>query len=224
MSPKTTYDNDIEMLFKHLENKDVTGYMPFMYIYDKRGGELYEELIKHENYYIYHSDLEVAEINARALSKKVGLNVLFFEYGSGNCRKSKPFLRHLEDLTGFVALDIDRHILEKAKKDINFEFPNVDMHVIADDFFTESFNLPRKYDDHKMKIFYMAGGTINIFERDEAFKFFKHISKLMKSGDLCIISIDPMRDIQKTHRLYDSIYYQSYIKNILHRLNKYLIN
>lgn len=216
---QSNISESLNSLFQNLENKDFLNYFPPSYLYDDHGAKHYTKVHDLDIYYPFHSEIQVAEKYAQTITQQLGPKVLFFEYCCGLCKKSKPFLRKFEDLTGFVGVDINAKVLEEAKSSLKEEFPNLNVHTVADDILTENLNLPKNFEDHKKKLHFFASSNINMFSKKDIVAFFKHVSKNMGSEDLFLVTIDSVKDVKLTEKVYSSDFFERHVKNLFTILN-----
>ena len=192
------------------------------YFYDERGSELFEQICNLEEYYPTDAELEILEKYTEEISKAIGPNSLIIEFGSGSSRKTRLLLEELNNIEGYVPVDISKDFLHEEAEKLHEEFPDLEIKPVAADY-TKPFELNMSAHAEKRVIFF-PGSTIGNFTPDQAKEFlFQSADLLNQSGGL-LIGVDLKKDPQILNKAYNDSegITAEFNKNLLERINREL--
>ncbi|KAK4994701.1 hypothetical protein LTR66_005325 [Elasticomyces elasticus] len=181
--------------------------LPTLLLYDETGLRLFEKIMYLEEYYLTNAEIEVLEIHADRIAKRIGAGSLVIELGSGNLRKVNILLQVI-DRAGkdieYYALDLSLNELKRTLAEVP---GGTYKHV-------KCLGLHGTYDDGlawlrspenatKPKSILSFGSSIGNFKRDEAAAFLRGFAGILHTRDSLIIGIDACEDPDKVYHAYN---------------------
>lgn len=194
--------------------------LPSQYLYDERGAHLFERICETGEYYLARTEVSILEANIDAISARIGPEALVIEPGSGSGLKTRLLLDGLEDPAGYVPIDVSRGQLARFTKEIETEFPALEILPVCADF-TGHYEVPAAEADVRSRVTYFPGSSIGNFAPRDAVTVLRHLAEL---GHSVLIGIDLDKDRSILERAYDDDagYSREFALNILVRLNREL--
>jgi dimethylhistidine N-methyltransferase len=194
--------------------------LPSQYLYDERGSRLFERICETAEYYLTRTEVSILETNIDAISARIGPEALIIEPGCGSGLKTRLLLDGLEDPAGYVPIDVSRKQLARFAKEIEEEFPDLEVLPVCADF-TGDYEIPAATTEVLSRVAYFPGSTIGNFAPREAVAVLRHLATLGRS---VLIGIDLDKDRFILEPAYDDAegYSREFARNILVRLNREL--
>jgi dimethylhistidine N-methyltransferase len=192
--------------------------LPSQYLYDERGARLFERICETAEYYLTRAELSILETNLDAISARVGPEALVVEPGSGSGLKTRLLLNGLERPAGYVPIDVSRKQLARVTKEMEKEFPGLEVLPVCADF-TGDYEVPAPTAEFRSRVAYFPGSTIGNFAPGEAVAVLRRLSTL---GRGVLIGIDLDKDRRVLEPAYDDAegHSREFALNILVRLNR----
>ncbi len=191
------------------------------YFYDERGSQLFDEITRLPEYYPTETELGIMQDNIDEIASLVGKQASLIEFGSGSSLKTRVLLEHLDELAAYVPVDISEdHLLESARQ-IQEEFPDLDvLPVVAD--FTHPFRLPSPKVMPVRNIVYFPGSTIGNFTLDAARELLQVMYEEAGAGGALLIGVDLQKDPAIIERAYNDSagVTAEFNRNMLRHLNR----
>ena len=191
---------EVEVLDLHPEAGDVkaeviTGLrmtpkrIPSKYFYDTDGSALFEEICDQPEYYPTRVEMAITKKNAVEIAERCGARCLLVEFGSGSGVKTRVILEHLDDPAGYVPIDISRSALVASSRELNHEFPDLEvLPVLAD--YTRPYSLPTPKRTPARRVAYFPGSTIGNFIPEVAVEFLRRVALACGPGGGLVIGVD----------------------------------
>ena len=202
--------------------------LPFKYLYDAKGSDLFEAITQLDSYYITQTEKNIMQQYTQDIAASFQSSILLVELGSGSSVKTKLLLdelsRHEERSTTFIPIDISRDFLfASCEKMHDLYHKTIQIIPIAGDF-REGLKWASQWRKKEQLVVYFPGSTIGNFEETEAKNLIQFISNHMKSKDLFVISTDLIKDEEILYKAYNDPngLTAAFILNILHRINREL--
>lgn len=200
-------------------------YLPSKYLYNKRGDEIFQEIMAMPEYYLTRAEYEILATHKAALLEKFSEGSAKFqliEFGAGDGMKTKVLLQYfLDQQAGFryVPIDISNNILEELTEDLRQNMPVLEVQPICDDYFKAIDKLNTSQDERKVVLF--LGANIGNFDPDETQVFLKEIANHLSTGNRLMIGFDLRKDPRKILNAYydGSGITASFKFNLLQRIN-----
>lgn len=193
------------------------------YFYDERGSELFEKISTLDEYYLTDAEKEILESYAEEISEVVGPNSLIIELGSGSSTKTRLLLKELDDIVGYIPVDISRDFLLEEAEKLREDFPGLDIKPVAADY-TKPFELGVNGQAVRRVIFF-PGSTIGNFTPDEAQEFLFQSANLLQKGGGLLIGVDLKKDPKILNKAYNDSkgVTAEFNLNLLQRINRELV-
>lgn len=206
-------------------------YLSSKYLYNKRGDEIFQQIMQMEEYYPTRAEYEIFEIHRSEMLDHFSENQVPFrliEFGAGDGTKTKVLLRHfLEKQADFsyVPIDISANIIEKLTADLAKNMPGLVVQGIQDDYFRAIDQLKPSFNgQHIRNVVLFLGANIGNFSQSESIAFLQEIAAHLSSGDLLMTGFDLKKEPERILNAYfdQAGITQSFKHNLLLRINEEL--
>ena len=164
------------------------------YFYDKKGDELFQEIMRSPEYYPTKSEMEIFTDRKESMADAIlqsGEIVDFVDFGPGDAVKSIHLLRELHQRKGleyFFPIDISENIICYLKKTIPEKIPGLKVHGLQGEYLDM---LPETLPvSTNKRLIGFLGGNIGNFKFEEMPGFLKKLNAELKPGDLVLIGFD----------------------------------
>lgn len=202
---------------KHISSK---------YLYDDIGSQIFQEIMRMEEYYPTNCEYEILQDQAdqifQKIDKKGDFNIV--EFGAGDGAKTIELINAYPSRNGklcYIPIDISEKAIDDLKFNITNSCGSIDINPIIANYF-KLFEAPFHFGDQNLLLF--LGGNIGNFKNDEAKhlleKFFDH----MNIGDHLLIGFDLRKNPRTVHLAYDDPkgVTRRFNLNLLTRINREL--
>ena len=169
-------------------------YLESKYFYDKKGDELFQEIMRSPEYYPTRSEMEIFTERKGNLADAILASDEMIDYvgfGPGDAIKSTHLLRELNNrnrLEYFFPIDISENIIDFLKRVIPERIPGLKVHGLQGEYLNM---LPETLSVSKNKrLIGFLGGNIGNFKFEEMPGFLKNLNDELNSGDLVLIGFD----------------------------------
>ncbi len=163
------------------------------FFYDERGSQLFDAITRLPEYYLTETEIGIMFENVHEIAELVGPQASLIEFGSGSSLKTRVLLQHLNSLAAYVPVDISEDHLLASAKQIQSEFPEIEVAPVVADF-TRPFDLPQPAIMPLRNIVYFPGSTIGNFERDDAEALLRVMRLEAKDNGALLIGVDLQKD------------------------------
>ena len=198
--------------------------LPSKYFYDEHGSYLFECICELKEYYIPHVEASIMQDNIREMAELIGPHVLLIEYGSGNCKKVRSLLDHLQNPAAYIPIDISWKQLLNVTKELASNYPELQILPVCADY-TSSFELPvpERQPSNRIVV-YFPGSTIGNFDPVPAKHFLEHAASICRPGGALLIGVDLKKDPCVLHDAYNDKkgITAAFNLNLLKRINREL--
>ncbi|MEX0994410.1 MAG: L-histidine N(alpha)-methyltransferase, partial [Balneolaceae bacterium] len=196
--------------------------LPTKYLYDQRGSELFDQICEVDEYYPTDTEISIMKKNIGEMTDLLGRGVRLIEFGSGSSFKTRLLLDHLEELSGYIPVEISGKFLRKAVRRLREEYPGLQIYPVVADY-TQPFELPENGSGRK-NVVYFPGSTIGNFRPEKAREFLRRIAVLTGSDGGLLIGVDLKKDRKILEAAYNDAdgVTAAFNKNILVRFNREL--
>ena len=195
--------------------------LPSKYFYDEEGSRIFDEITELEEYYPTRTETLIMRSHGAEMAEMLGPEVLLVEYGSGSSVKTRLLLEQMQDMAGYVPVDISGDYLQQVAAGLQADFPHIEVTPVTADF-TQPFSLPETSTSPRRVVTYFPGSTIGNYAPKDAVKILKHMASLCSETGGVLIGADLRKPV---HRLLDA-YNDSqgvtarFNKNMLTHLNR----
>lgn len=193
------------------------------YFYDEAGAEIFERICTTPEYYPTRTETIILKNSAAEIARAIGPNAALIEYGSGALEKVKIILNALENPLALAPIDISEEQLDIAAKNIQNEFPHLNVLPLPGDF-TKPVKLPEELFEARKQVAFFPGSTIGNFEKPDAVNFLKSVKTTIGDDGLMLIGVDLQKNRDTLLKAYNDAagVTSEFNKNILTRINKEL--
>jgi dimethylhistidine N-methyltransferase len=193
------------------------------WLYDARGGALYELICEQPEYYPPRTEAAILERHAAEIAGALGPEVLLFEYGAGTARKTVRLLSTLERPAAYAPVDISQDALRAAAEAVRERFAELPVHLSAADF-TQDVRLPLDALPGRRRVAFFPGSTIGNFDPPDAIALLARMARDAGPGGGLLIGVDAPKDERTLVTAYDDArgVTAAFDLNLLVRMNREL--
>ncbi|HYX05732.1 MAG TPA: L-histidine N(alpha)-methyltransferase [Bacteroidales bacterium] len=203
-------------------------YIPSKYFYDKKGDELFQQIMQLPEYYLTNLEYEIFTGQQHDMLQAISPNGESFnliEFGAGDATKTKVLLKcFLDKKAEFIysPVDISGNVLQILENKLSEEFPDLLIKSVEDDYFNAVDVINKR--DFDKKVLFFLGGNIGNFSLDESLNFLRTVREKMNPGDLLLTGFDLKKDPRVILNAYNdnSGITHAFNMNLLHRINNEL--
>jgi dimethylhistidine N-methyltransferase len=162
--------------------------IPCRFFYDAVGSELFEEIVKLDEYYPTRVESALLEAHCAKIAGAASDARVLIEFGSGSSRKTSLLLGALTQVSTYVPIDIAAESLQEAATWLSERHDGLTIvPLIAD--FTRTRTLPQVARKRK-RLGFFSGSTIGNLNHDEARNFLANAARLLGKGSDFLIGVD----------------------------------
>jgi len=168
--------------------------LPSKYFYDKKGDELFVQIMHLPEYYLTRAELEIftqQSINIiDALAIKPDTYFELIELGAGDGLKTKTLLKALEQQDyqfDFIPVDISQNALDLLENTLSKEIPNINVKTKPGDYFQVLASLK---DSHHPKAVLFLGSSIGNMTDEVATDFIYKLGANLSPNDKLFLGVD----------------------------------
>ncbi|MET0383247.1 MAG: L-histidine N(alpha)-methyltransferase [Burkholderiaceae bacterium] len=209
--------------------------IPSIWLYDRRGSELFEEITEVAEYYPTRTETRLLAELAPELGHDIGGVHSLIEIGSGSSRKTRLLLAAMRSLKRYVPVDISAEFLRDAAAGLARDFPRLDVQPVVADF-TQPFTLPPAPQagrggadappqlDSAGNLGFFPGSTIGNFTPDAAVDLLTQLGRALGPRSRLLIGVDTTQDPALLIPAYDDAagVTAEFNLNLLDRINREL--
>lgn len=202
-------------------------YISSKYIYDKKGSQLFQEIMKLPEYYLTGCEYEILQNQSGNILDAIGADAsstLVLEFGAGDGTKTKLLLQEMtkrEDKFAYMPIDISRDALQGLLENLSTSLPNLHTRPVNKDYFAA---LEEIKDEGRKKLVLFMGSNIGNFMEEDSIAFLKSIYERLNVGDYLLVGMDLKKDPHLIRAAYNDKQGVTarFNKNLLHRINREL--
>lgn len=216
---KYEFKNDI-LLGLLKQNKKI----PSKYFYDERGCELFDQITRHQDYYITRCELEILSNYKKQLSSILSSETFnLIELGPGEGIKPRllieQFMHDSLEFT-YTPIDISKKYLKKIVDQFNRQLPKLEVTAIKSDYF-QGLDWLSKHSNKRNFILFL-GSSLGNLDFESTTMFLNHIRESLHHGDYLLIGFDLRKNISTLMRAYNDSdgLTREFNLNLLHRINR----
>jgi L-histidine N-alpha-methyltransferase len=199
------------------------------YFYDKRGSELFEQIMRTDSYYLTRAEYQLFQTEkARILQhfSHDGAPFRLVELGAGDGVKTKILLRHFLEAGAdfrYLPIDISGDALQRLEKDLNESFPELHVEGKEGDYFRMLDQLHQGGKGTR-KVVMFLGSNIGNFTQERAESFLAQVRSHLHAGDQMLIGFDLKKDPATILAAYNDPegITEEFNLNLLRRINREL--
>jgi L-histidine N-alpha-methyltransferase len=164
------------------------------YFYDKKGDELFVEIMNLPEYYLTRCELDIFQNKAQELIEAFDLqpNSYFelIELGAGDGTKTKELLKVLDQANynfDYFPIDISSNALKLLKQELNSLIPNLNVQTQQGDYFEVLASLKNS---KQPKVVLFLGSNIGNMQDERASQFIFNLGANLQTGDKIVLGVD----------------------------------
>lgn len=171
-------------------------YLSSKYFYDSKGDELFQQIMKLDEYYLTRKEHEIFTTHKEAILQSISDGVPFriIELGAGDGSKTKILLKHFLDQGidfTYTPVDISGNVLEILESNMKAEMPALKIETYQGDYFDALAEISTS----SMKdVVFFLGSTLGNFTEEEAVDFMSNLRSFLKEDDLLFLGVDLKKD------------------------------
>lgn len=203
-------------------------YLKSKYFYDKRGDELFQQIMNLPEYYLTNCEEEIfsqqtASIADTFLSRYNAFDIV--ELGAGDATKSSYLLRYLlaagKPFT-YYPIDISKNVIKLLETELPKQMPKLHIHGLPGEYFDMLQQANALSNRQKVVLF--LGSNIGNFTIAAATQFLKLLQAQLTSGDRVLIGFDLKKNPKTILAAYNDSagITKAFNLNLLTRINREL--
>jgi dimethylhistidine N-methyltransferase len=197
--------------------------IPPKFFYDARGSRLFDLICDTPEYYPTRTETGILDRCGAEMAALVGPSCTLIELGSGSAVKTPLLLRHLNDDSVYVPIDICEPQLLQSTQRLQALFPAIRMRPLCADYT----RLPALELDEPgtwRRTVFFPGSTIGNYTPDEAVQLLRHAAQLSGSDGGLLIGVDCKKSPGLLNAAYNdaSGYTAAFNLNLLARMQREL--
>jgi dimethylhistidine N-methyltransferase len=176
--------------------------LPSKLFYDATGSQLFEQICALDEYYLTRTETAILRENIHDIAACIGPRALLIEFGSGSSVKTRLLLDAIDDVVGYVPIDISRDALSNAVAELARAYPQLAIVPLHADF-TAPFELPDIARTAARRVAFFPGSTVGNFYSHQVVAFLGRVGALVGRGGGLLIGVDLKKDSARLHRAYN---------------------
>lgn len=174
--------------------------LPSKYFYDKKGDELFMQIMAMPEYYLTRAETEIFTEQTDSLINLLTSNSNGFfeliELGAGDGSKTKALLTRLLQRGfefNYIPVDISNNVLQHLKQTLNTELPILNIKPQHSDYFQ---SLKQLQQNQNRKILLYLGSNLGNMNDEHASQFLTVLSTNLQQGDTLLLGLDRLKSKQ----------------------------
>jgi L-histidine N-alpha-methyltransferase len=173
-----------------------------VYVYDKRGTELFEQQCNTPEYYLRRAETRLLRSYGGEIVKRCGF-IPLVELGAGTAEKTRILLAEYENhglRCDYFPIEVDTETLSETACKLAAEFPHLYIHCLGTTF---QKGLPALPACPERRLFLFLGGSIGNFELPEIDDLLLELFCNSSPGDYLLLGADLDKDPAIVNRAYN---------------------
>eukprot|EP00249_Psilotum_nudum_P030628 c43427_g1_i1 orf=292-2445(+) len=181
--------------------------LPASILYDKKGSQIYEEITKVEEYYLFAAELSLLKENADRIAKAIAPGSLVVELGCGTACKTAHILNAIQshhDRLQYVGIDVSETVLQEAKENLLRRvkgLSSTNVYLVQGEYLDGLKQVRQRFPDEMLSIMWL-GSSVGNFTYDGAILFFRKLLEAVGSRSRMFLSTDMWKDENTLHAAY----------------------
>lgn len=202
--------------------------IPSKYFYDKRGDELFVQIMNMPEYYLTRAEMEIFQQQSRDIISSFdiqkGEEIEVVELGAGDGTKTIHLLFELiraHVTFKYIPIDISSNALIGLEHRMKEEIPELAINSLHGDYF-QMLNDLKKSPNRKIILF--LGSNIGNMPDEQATSFIASLSKNLNKGDKIVLGVDLIKEKEIVLPAYNDAagITRDFNLNLLKRMNREL--
>jgi L-histidine N-alpha-methyltransferase len=192
-----------------------------VYVYDKRGTELFERQCATPEYYLRRVEAHLLECHAAEITELCGTAPIV-ELGAGTSAKTRTLLAEYKRRgvrCDYFPIDVDTQTLEESAHRLTDSFPTLFVHCLGTTYEDGLRALPPS---NQARLFLFLGSSLGNMQRQEMDKLLSCLFEQGTRGEFLLLGADLDKDPAIINRAYNDSagYGPRSTLNMLHHLNR----
>ena len=183
---------DVLLGFSHKEK-----YLSSKYFYDKKGSDLFTQIMDVEEYYPTDCEFEILNSHKKEIVEKLkGEKVNIVELGAGDGKKTKILLQELLDQgvkCQYHPVDISEDAVKGLSKSLEVEMPDLEFSGVVGQYIPSINWISENKEGRNLILF--LGSNLGNFSMPDALVFLRTLWNSLNDKDLLLIGFDFKKDI-----------------------------
>lgn len=169
-------------------------HLPSEYFYDKKGDELFIQIMNLPEYYLTRAELEIFKKQTKNIIETLQLNkneyFELIEFGAGDGSKTKVLLQLLDKENykfDYFPIDISKNALDSLEEKLNKELPNISIKKKQGEYFQVLKSLKNS---NNLKVVLFLGSSIGNMADELASKFINELCNYLNYNDKLFLGVD----------------------------------
>lgn len=199
--------------------------IPYRFLYDEAGSELFEEICEAPEYYLTRTESELLAKRADEIAGTFAGPITLAELGSGSSAKTRLLIEgflHCHGRLRYLPVDISPSMLEQSALQLLERYEGLEVRAIASEY-QEGLDHVRA-DGARAKLIVWLGSSIGNLDRAAAGAFLARVRAAMSPPDRLLVGIDLRKDAATLEAAYDDAagVTARFSLNLLRRINREL--
>jgi L-histidine Nalpha-methyltransferase len=203
-------------------------YLQSKYFYDKKGDELFQQIMQCEEYYLTNCEMEIFSTQTSQLANIIidqHQNFDVVELGPGDAVKSLYLLKELVNknaIDTYFPVDISNNIIDLLQKKLPEQLPQLNIHGLNGEYLS-MLTSAKKISD-KIKLVLFLGSNIGNIPKEGVNDFCRQLRSQLSAGDMVLMGVDLKKNPKQIRLAYDDSkgYTRQFNLNLLTRINREL--
>jgi dimethylhistidine N-methyltransferase len=199
--------------------------LPYRFLYDEAGSELFEEICELPEYYLTRTEREILEERVGEIAAAFSGPITLAELGSGSSSKTRLLIEALLRAHGrlrYVPVDISRGMLKRSAFELLERYEALEVRAFAGEYRDGLRHV--QSENARPKLVVWLGSSVGNLTREEATDFLAGVRGAMNGADRLLIGIDLRKDRWILEAAYDDAagVTARFTLNLLERINREL--
>lgn len=200
-------------------------YLQSKYFYNKRGDELFKQIMNSDEYYLTDCEMEIFSTQTKKIADMIidqHSNFDVVELGPGDAIKSTYLLKELLEKNAigtYFPVDISNNIITLLHKNLPEQLPKLAIHGLNGEYL--SMLASAKEISDKIKLVLFMGSNIGNIPKGDVVAFCKNLRGQLSKNDLLLVGMDLKKNPKQILAAYNDSngYTREFNLNLLHRIN-----
>lgn len=195
MTKNDIFLNDIKEGLSHLPK-----FISSQYFYDKKGDELFQQIMDMPEYYLTNSELEIFSTQSVDIIDSFGIDKSqefeLIELGAGDGQKTQHLLKALLEQNyqfKYIPVDISQNSLDVITERMTNLFPNLETDAQQGDYFQV---LDQLFSSDHPKVILFIGSNLGNMSDEVAKSFLLKIAQHLKSNEKLLLGVDLIKSAE----------------------------
>ncbi|XP_078684929.1 histidine N-alpha-methyltransferase-like [Branchiostoma floridae x Branchiostoma belcheri] len=198
-------------------------HVPHWYLYDTRGSEIYEEIVRSSSTYrLWNHEYTLLQTHVKDIVDKMpSARTMLVELGSGASSKTRPVIEAMLERHGaltYVPVDIAKDYIEEISRELEREYSNLNVEPFGGLYMDGCRHVASR---PETKLLLFLGSSFGNVPVDEQLPMLREINAYLTAQDRLVLGLDMNTDREAVIRAYVAEHERCpWLDNFVERLNK----